>query len=487
MASERTRVIAIFAAVGVIAGGAGLWFVKIYHPGQLRKDAQAEVLAWETRWGAARDCLLGASPGSAKTAEALAIRELSPDPWNRGGCTSPISKLSRGDAPDSGLPAVERAWADLDAAATKAATAFATHVADSTTLAHDPLPAALDDLDAARAKLRAAAELPPADVNGKPLPAAQLFALQDGNEPVESLAVEAVPSSRALVLFGKTATHTVQVSLFAGGIPKIGRVGLGAVRALPDGTWGARPTDAGIDVGAFDVEGAMAQPTPVALKGGPSIAAVGGTLLDGLVVFGTDRELELVHLRAPPDALLPDLPITGDSASVATDADGSIAMMWTGKEGTHAHVYKPGGDGAEVPIDPDAAVPVCLSNGAIKTSHGGTQLLGCTSDGSLERAGGQPQKFVICTQTCRTAALPKGAPSFATTTLVDGKLVAIVEHGGVLAVWRETGEPAFYSLPSPAHPVLAHEWPAMAQTDGKVIDVLARGEKSFVIVRIPAR
>jgi hypothetical protein len=34
--------------------------------------------------------------------------------------------------------------------------------------------------------------------------------------------------------------------------------------------------------------------------------------------------------------------------------------------------------------------------------------------------------------------------------------------------------------------VLAHEWPAMALTDGKVIDVLARGDKSFVVIRIPA-
>ncbi len=96
MASDRTRVIAIFAAVGVIAGGAGFWFVKIYRPKQVRNDAQAEIVAWETRWAQARDCLLGPSPGSSKTGEALAIREMSPDPWNRGSCTALISKLNRG-------------------------------------------------------------------------------------------------------------------------------------------------------------------------------------------------------------------------------------------------------------------------------------------------------------------------------------------------------------------------------------------------------
>ena len=32
--------------------------------------------------------------------------------------------------------------------------------------------------------------------------------------------------------------------------------------------------------------------------------------------------------------------------------------------------------------------------------------------------------------------------------------------------------------------VLAHEWPAMALSNGKVIDVLARGPKTFVVIRI---
>ena len=67
-----------------------------------------------------------------------------------------------------------------------------------------------------------------------------------------------------------------------------------------------------------------------------------------------------------------------------------------------------------------------------------------------------------------------------------GKLVAIAAHGGVLGVWREGAQPVFYSLPEDAHPVLAQEWTAMAMTDGKVIDVIARGDETFVIVRIPA-
>ena len=486
MASERTRVIAIFGAVAVIAGGAGFWFVKIYRPGQLRKDAQAEIAAWEQRFDQARECLLGPSPASSKTAEALAIREMSPDPWNRGGCVAPISHLNRGDAPDSGIPAVERAWSELDAAAAKAATAFATHVADSTTLEHDPLPAALDELDAARAKLREAASLPPAEVKGKPLQAAQILDVADGKEPVHELMVESVPSAHGLVLFGKTDTHTVQVSLSPGQPPKVGRIGLGYVRALPDLTWGARPTEAGIDVGAFDVEGAMAQPMPVALKGGPSIAAVGGTLQDGLVAFGTDSQLAIAHVAA--GAVTADPPISGDTASLATDGDGAVAMMWTAKGTTHARLYRPGKPPElDVAIDPDAALPVCITAAGLKTAHAQSSLLGCTREGSLERTGGVPQGFQICTQTCRKVGLPTGAPTYSTTTIVGGKLVAIAEHDGVLGVWREDGSKLFYALPSPAKPVMAHEWPAMATTDGNVIDVLARPGKGFAVVRIPAK
>src|SRR5688572_5376091 len=158
--SERGRVVMIFAAVAVVAGGAGFYFLKGYQPAQALKAAQAEIGSWETtRYQEARACLLGKTPGSTKTSEALAIREMAPDPWDRGKCTPLVSKLSRGEANDTGVEAVEVAWTELDKAAQKTALAFAKHVGSSTTLDDDPLPGALDELDAARSKLRAAAEL----------------------------------------------------------------------------------------------------------------------------------------------------------------------------------------------------------------------------------------------------------------------------------------------------------------------------------------
>src|SRR5512138_1479552 len=102
--SDRGRVVGIVAAVALVAGGAGFYYFKIYEPGQNLKAAQAEIATWEARYQEARACLLGKSPGSPKTSEALAIREMAPDPWDRGRCTPLVSKLSRGNGNDTGVP-----------------------------------------------------------------------------------------------------------------------------------------------------------------------------------------------------------------------------------------------------------------------------------------------------------------------------------------------------------------------------------------------
>jgi hypothetical protein len=502
MGSERTRVIAIFAAVLVIAGGAGFYFVKIYRPKQMLRDAQAEIADWEARWKAARACLLGPAPGSSKTSEALAVREMSPDPWNRGSCTSLMGKLVRGDAPQSGIDDVEHAWGDLEQAATHAATAFATHVAESTTRLDDPLPAALERLDDAYAKLRAAAKLPPAEQTGKPLPVAQVIPILDGSEPLLALEMRNLPTAHAMVEYGNTNSRLVQLTLVAGAAPKVGRGGPHELRGLPDNTWGAMAADNEVRIGAFDVEGGMAAPKTVPAKSPISILAVTGTLADGTVVYTEPTKLVVVHVKAGEPTAEPPIEYVGNEIlpdTSAADADGRIALSWLTKDQkTHAKIVGeepillPSGASTQPCLSRDRAWVTSLDNligfGGGKLVHEETagDLIGCTQDGAILRLGGQPQKFLVCTDHCRSAQLPAGAPSFATTTLVGGKLVAIVEHSGVLAVWREGAAPTFYSMPEPAHPVQAHEWPAMALTDGKVIDILARGAKTFAIVRIPA-
>jgi len=497
--SDRGRVVGIFAIVGLLAGGGGYYFFKIYRPAQDLKNAQAEITSWETKFQEARGCLLGKTPASAKTSEALAIREMAPDPWERGRCTPLISKLNRGSAPDTGVPAVEEAWLVLEKSASKAALAFARHVSESTTLNEDPLPGALDELDASRRSLRVAAKMPVAEDTGKPLAAATLLPITDGADGLTNLAVDTLPSAHGLVLFGRTESRTVQVVLTAGGTPAVHRVGPATIRSVPDMTWGATSTEAELRAGAFDAEGVIATPTALAMPM-PTIAAIGGTLADGVLVYG--NQTDLIVARAKDGKITAGEPMKIAVAQAGVDTDGRVALIWGDDKAMKGVIYNRGSDEPTVELPP-AIGRVCLTKDRAWTqtwltaiSFGGgrptfkkdlkERLQGCSADAALFHASGQPDTLVICSDDCRTVKIPTGAPEYSTTAVVAGKLVAIASHGGVLGVWREAAPPVFYALPEPVTPVLAHEWPAMALTDGKVIDVLARGRKSFVVIRIPA-
>ena len=534
--SDRVRVVLIFAVVALIAGGAGFYFFAVYQPGQQLEAARTEIAGWEARYQDARRCLLGTSPGSTKTSEALAIREMAPDPWDRKSCTPLVSKLSRGIANDTGVEAVEAAWLDLDKAAQQAALAFATHVGSSTTVAEDPLPRALDDLDAARGRLRDAAKLPAAAQAGTPLAPAEIVALVDGKEPVTNLTIDAAPSAHGLVAFGRTDSHQVQVVLAPGGAPKVLRVGPGSIRAVPDTSWGATPSrlvargtgkrqdsTGEVQVGAMDAEGAIASPTPLAVTasvpdegnafgavqiepgeevGSVMLAAVSGSLANGALVYGAYRTLGVAHVK---DGALTAEPQTAiESAIAATDLDGRIALVWTAPDASsRARLLGPAGDETfELPAS--VAGSPCVTADRVWAmakepevfAFGGGRplarlpvaeysvVVGCTGDAAIVHGPGRG--VAICRDVCREVQLPSGAPENAAITSVGGKLRAIATHGGVLGVWSEGGPPVFYALPVAASPARARRWPVMALTDGKVIDVIARGAKHYVVIRIPA-
>ncbi len=499
--SDRGRVVLIFLVVGLLAGGGGYYFFKIYQPAQALKNAQAEISGWEARFQSARECLLGKVPASSRTSEALAIREMDPDPWERGKCTPLISKLSRGDAPESGIPVVEEAWGALEKSISKAAFAFARHVSESTTMKEDPLPAALDELDSSRRALRTAAKMVPSEAKGAPLAAAQVLPLTDGGDALTNLTIDTIPSAHGLVLFGRTEARTVQLVLTPGGAPQIHRVGPGAIRSVPDMTWGATATSEGqLLAGAFDAEGAIATPTPLALPT-PTIAAVAGTLQDGVLVYGNNESLVIARAKAGTITASPPVKITVAQAGI--DVDGRVALIWGDATATKGQILKAGGADEPVVELPPSIGQLCLTADRAWTqtfdtaiSFGGgrptfkkplnLRLQGCTAEAALFHDRNHPDTLMICSDDCRTTKIPATAPQFATTTVVGGKLISIASHGGVLGVWREGAAPVFYALPEAATPVLAHEWPAMALTDGKVLDVLARGAKSFVVIRVPA-
>lgn len=534
--SDRVRVVLIFAVIALIAGGGGFYFFAVYQPAQDLKTAQEEIATWEARYQDARACLLGKTPGSTKTSEALAIREMAPDPWERGKCTPLISKLNRGPANDTGVEAVEAAWVELDQAAKQAALAFAKHVGSSTTLDKDPLPDALDALDAARGKLRAAAKLPATTETGTPLAPAEVVALADGKEPVTELDTQALPSAGGIVRFGRTASRSVQIVMAPGGAPRIVRVGHGSMRALPDLSWGATPgmltvRGAGkkqdsigeVLAGAMDAEGAIAAPQKLELAvplpksglafsevpvlapgdrvGSIMLAAVAGTLSDGALVYGGHQRL--VVSRAKDNAITAGTPIDIDVATASTDVDGRVAVVWTttGKL-PQARLIGPGTDSTFELPDSFQGEP-CMTQDRIWVmgtssevfAFGGgrplvrmpvppvSSLLGCTRDAAIVRARSGSQEILICTDQCRQTTLPTGAPTSSAITEVGGKLRAIATHAGVVGVWSEDKPPAFYALPTQARPVRGS---TMALSNGKVIDVLARDAGAYVVIRIPA-
>jgi len=546
--SERGRVALIFAVVGAAAASGGYYYFKIYSPTQAKKAAQDEITAWEARWDAARSCLMGPKPASSKTSEALAVREMLPDPWQRDTCTGLISKLTRGPAPDTGYRAIEDAWNDLDKAATKAAGAFAMHIS-APVLDKDPLPAALDNLDAARLKLRAAADLPPAQSSGAALPAATPFALADGKDPIASLEIEteqtAVPSAHGFVLFGKTAQHDVQVDLVAGGTPHVARVAQAELRAIPDASWGATAETGAIEVGAFDGSGGMPAPTKLPLPDAQNltVAAAGGTLAEGVVVYGGTSLVAVGHARA--SGVTGDAPARILSAVTGTDGDGRVALAFvdTNRE-IHARIVKPtGGDEPDVNVTkllpeppkgtpkmkfgPSIGVAPCLANdrawlplsngevfglggtrpvvhhdpatermphaaagemvieGTVADGEEPLSLVACVPDGLLFRAPASPPTYVLCDDSCKDLKAA-GAPDMSAVVPIGGKLVALATHGGVLAVWRD-GVPTFYGMPEAMRLVHQREWPLVALTDGKSIDVLARGATGYFVIRVPAK
>ncbi|HLL25711.1 MAG TPA: hypothetical protein VK427_26420, partial [Kofleriaceae bacterium] len=79
--NDRTKVILMFGAVAVAAVVGIYYYFGIYAPNQRLADARSEIIEWDARWSAARGCLLRTAPGSSKVSEALAMRELSSDPW----------------------------------------------------------------------------------------------------------------------------------------------------------------------------------------------------------------------------------------------------------------------------------------------------------------------------------------------------------------------------------------------------------------------
>lgn len=501
--TDKARGILIVAALVIVFGGGAFYFFGIHQPAQERKAAQDEVARWEKRWQEARTCLLGPEPGSSKLAEALAIRELAPDPWERKTCTQAISSLARGNAEDTGMEKVERAWIDLEKAATKVANAFVAHVdpygerPEKRKL--DPLPGALDDLEAAYAKLRKAAGLPPSATNkGKPLPIATVVPLTLGETQLTSLQGPFMTSGAGFVGFGRAKDKEVQVVIAAGAPALIKQVGAGVQRAMPDSSWGAHAVPDGVNVGKIDDTGNPVSPTKLPFEEGPSVLAVVGTYDDGVVAFGGGTKL--IVARGKGGTFTPSAPFEVIDIAYASDPlTGRTELVWTdGKAKVWRLALAPGQLDA-TPVELSASgrpVRACLDRDSLWVQMGDDYdskvvevtgdrvqehdeeeaqdvIVGCTPDGALLRTN---DVYKHCMAECNTFT-PDGPPSYAMAVLPHG-WVGFRTRGAVLAVHRAS-RTDYMAAPNSF-------WPVLSLTNGDVIDVLGYVPEGLTIVRVPS-
>jgi len=511
--TDRTRIILIFAAVGLLCAGGAIYFFAVHQPASRLADAHAEIAAWDARWLEARTCLLGPRPASSKVSEALAVRELSPDPWERKTCTKPVSQLSRGVATDTRVAEVEAAWPEIDRAASRLAASFISHVdpagqaapGDAMRRQPDPLPVALDELEAAYAKLRAAAKLPPAPPpqGTAPLPLAAIVPIELDGARVLTLQ-DALPSRTGMLGFGTIEGSEIQLQLVAGKAPLVRRVGAGMQRAVPDDTWGARAVPDGVEIGAIDATGTMLSPTKLPLPGVPQVIAVIGTPANGVVVYGVGTQL--VVARGRDGTFKPGKPFDVRSMAFATDAEtGETVIAWTTTQEHNVWLHL-ASENLDAELDDDIGPTgyvrgLCLARAAaylqtvdegetaifdVKLTDeavgdgdaDGYELASCADDGAIVRRRGAPSEYKYCVpgKDCVPFSIP--APRAVPTVALPDGFAWFRARGGVLAVRRPLGL-AYYAVPNGFVPVAA-------MTNGGTLDLVGWTTDGLVIARLPA-
>lgn len=525
--SERGngKIIAIVAVFLAAIGGAAYWFFGIRAKNVQRDAAQAEIVAWETRLAAARECLFGPKPASSDSGEAFAVRELTPDVWDRSTCTKLVGALARGVADDTGILPVEHAWMTLNRAAAKTATAFAVSkdpygktAADERRGVSD-LPDALRELDKAHAELRQAATMPPPPtVAIAPLPAAQIVPLLLDGAEITNVDMFPRPSAGALVTWGVTKDSAVQITLVPGATPILERVPALTMRGLAPArgsSWGAAELGGSIVVGAIDDKGAFTTPQTISPTRGALLAAV-GPFDDSLVAFVSADDLVFAHGKGSPPSFTLDKPIRFVVSQSALDPiAGRTLIVWSemveparnnpetlnmaslvgtivqdgspiqtialGFGDPHSgclsrrHAYVHTSNREIVRFDATGAMPLPVGENFT--------LWGCGAGGALLMEGGTT-RFSVCDDAgCRLVDL-RGARPSKIATLAGDHVISVAVRERVLAVWSEKAAPVFYRLPEKVVP-------RKVISDGKTIDVLGESGTEgkplhYVLVRVPA-
>jgi hypothetical protein len=316
-----------------------------------------------------------------------------------------------------------------------------------------------------------------------------------------------MPTMGAVVAFGGSEARELQLTLRPGAPAVVRPVGNGVLRAVPDAAWGAAGGIDQIVVGPLDDAGGLAPPPPtgkdpraVKLEGQGRVFAALGTADDGLIVAGTERSLVLV--RAQAGKLTADKPLAIEQLAFALDPAGRALVAYNDEADgkLRAFVARGGAPAQVLELGETQAGGACLtakrawiageasdqiasfdveSGAARPETWERHDLLGCTAEAALLQQR-NASHYVVCTDTCRVAALPGMRPS-RLATLAGDEVIAVVHRDSILGVWREKGPPRYFVVRAPLTSL------QLALSDGKVLDVVAQTDSGVVVVRVPAR
>jgi hypothetical protein len=503
--NHNARVAAVIVAIVAVAAGGLYYFFGVWKPAAARKAAAAEVTTWDDHWVDARTCIAGTASMPGTIAQALAIRHLEHGSES-ASCSTDVANISRGEAPNSGFAEVEQAWAQIDHAAQQVATAYAAYVdpraADGNVLRK--LDAAIQAMDAARIQLRATVGLDTPAAPRAALADAKLIPIVKDGCPLVENGQGQIFNDRGDVLYGTgcpSARELYEVRIVPGTDPRVVQITSSGMRGTPDDSWGLAFGPSAISIGALDPTGQPAGPVntdPVHEELGTESLAVVGSLEDGAAAWISGGKLTLATVRAgkisatqriPASAAVGARDLTAGTSAIAwSDATAHLhgAFARAGKDVTFGAPVELGiGD-----LDPDH---VCVaedhawfpSRGALFTFDaagdkssiaGHAQLVACDPAGAILRT--DEPKYLVCSDACRTVALPAGfAPQ--AVVLIGPSLHVAAAYVGVMAIWREQGKPIYVGVP-------VGFTPRGAFTDHEVIDVVGvTPDRHLQLARVP--
>lgn len=312
---SRTGLVVVAVITAVFVAAIATWLFW-WRPKQAREAAEAQVAAWEARWLDARACILGDEPLSGDAADALALAELATGSLrsNATDCTRAVGAITRPPG-DEATDEVERAFAEVEAAIPAVAKAYAFRISadgDEVDRRAGALGVAINALDAAHDRLRAAAGLAPLDRRGgaplvrTPEPAP----LVAGGGPVA--VAEASVRAGVITIERWGEAHVVH-RLTAPGKVTTTRSAPEAHVAVPDGTWMV----ASLPGRAFDERASVDAIVPVALPTADRVEHVVAVPVApptpphvalGALGAGADRAVLLVEQATPTSTPRADAP-----------------------------------------------------------------------------------------------------------------------------------------------------------------------------------